>query len=163
MLKYLNIDHSRYTFIDFGSGKGRVLLLASLYPYRKIIGVEFSQRLHRIAENNIRTWSNPKQKCFNIASVCIDALDFKLPSDPLVLFFFTPFKPPISTQIINNIEESLRNEPRPIEILYYGRHKEFIDLIEKLNLNCQEIYFKRPIAALGKFKGTLFSSVQKEK
>src|SRR5580704_1011434 len=37
-----SINYSEFTFIDFGSGKARVLLLASDYPFRKIIGVEFS-------------------------------------------------------------------------------------------------------------------------
>ena len=32
------IDYSRTVFIDFGSGKGRTLLLASHYPFRSIIG-----------------------------------------------------------------------------------------------------------------------------
>src|SRR6516164_8514420 len=35
-------DHSQFTFIDFGSGKGRVLFVAAEYPYRRIQGVEFA-------------------------------------------------------------------------------------------------------------------------
>jgi tRNA G46 methylase TrmB len=33
--------YSQYTFIDVGSGKGRVLFVAAEYPFRKVIGVEF--------------------------------------------------------------------------------------------------------------------------
>ena len=34
MLGRLQIDFSQFTFIDIGSGKGRVLLMASDYPFR---------------------------------------------------------------------------------------------------------------------------------
>ena len=39
MLGSLDIDHRQFTFVDIGSGKGRVLMRASFYPYRRIIGV----------------------------------------------------------------------------------------------------------------------------
>ena len=45
-----------YTFIDFGSGKGRALLLASEYPFKRIVGLEFSPELHAIAEQNIQRY-----------------------------------------------------------------------------------------------------------
>src|SRR5580692_8694630 len=34
------LDFRGFTFLDFGSGKGRTLLMASDYPFRRIIGVE---------------------------------------------------------------------------------------------------------------------------
>jgi hypothetical protein len=41
-------------FIDFGSGKGRVVLQAALhYPFRTVCGIELSEHLHRIAEDNV--------------------------------------------------------------------------------------------------------------
>ena len=158
MLKMLEIDRSKYTFIDFGSGKGRVLLLASEYPYKKIIGVEVSQRLHNIAKDNFKKWNSRKPKCFNIESICIDARNFKLPQDPLVLFFFTPFQTPVITQVVNNIQESLRDNPRPIQILYYGTSREFVDILCKTNLTCREIYSHRPLSAIKKYKGFIFNS-----
>src|SRR2546430_8863932 len=39
-------------FIDFGSGKGRVLFVAAHYPFRKVIGVELSAKLNQIASSN---------------------------------------------------------------------------------------------------------------
>src|SRR5260370_35484421 len=69
MLGALDIRHEDYTFIDIGSGKGLVLLLASTYPFRRIVGVEFSPQLHQIAEENIRNYQNPKQRCRNIEPI----------------------------------------------------------------------------------------------
>ena len=57
MMNRLAIDFSRLTFIDIGSGKGRALLLASEYPFRRIIGIELLPDLNRIAQENIRAYS----------------------------------------------------------------------------------------------------------
>jgi hypothetical protein len=46
-----------FTFIDLGSGKGRALLMASAYPFKRIIGVEFMPELHRVAQENIRKYT----------------------------------------------------------------------------------------------------------
>src|SRR3954471_2990982 len=39
-------------FVDFGSGKGRIVILAAALPFRRVIGVEFSAQLHEIAFAN---------------------------------------------------------------------------------------------------------------
>ena len=147
MLGSLTIDHSAYTFIDLGSGKGRVLLLASYYPYKRIIGVELSRRLHQIAENNIRVWKSPRQKCFRIESACMDACDFALPPDPLILFLFNPFKPAMVAQIVDRIQQSVRDTPRPIQILYYGSNREIVDeILTRLHWPCREVCSKQPFS-----------------
>src|SRR5580765_6779748 len=40
LAKRTSINFAEFTFIDLGSGKGRALLMASDYPFRKIVGVE---------------------------------------------------------------------------------------------------------------------------
>ena len=52
-LDKLTIDAARFTFTDFGSGKGRVLFIAAGLPFKAVIGVEFSRELHVIALRNI--------------------------------------------------------------------------------------------------------------
>jgi 16S rRNA G966 N2-methylase RsmD len=118
MLGAIDIRYSDYTFIDFGSGKGLVLLLASSYPFRKIIGVEFSPQLHRIAEQNIRNYHNPSQQCRNIQSLVGDVVEYRLPEEPEVLYLFNPFNEPIIEVLVANIRRSLEIHPRPIFVLY---------------------------------------------
>jgi len=60
MLASIKIDFRNFTFIDLGSGKGRVLLLASDYPFRQIVGVELLPALNRIAQENLR---NEQSQC----------------------------------------------------------------------------------------------------
>jgi len=41
------------TFVDVGSGKGRVLLLAARHPFKRVVGIEFSPSLCEQARRNI--------------------------------------------------------------------------------------------------------------
>jgi 16S rRNA G966 N2-methylase RsmD len=118
MLAAIDIPYDQFTFIDLGSGKGLVLLLASSYPFRKIIGVEFSPHLHRIAEQNIRSYRNPLQRCRNMASLVGDVVDYRLPQEPEVLYMFNPFDENVMEVLVANIRRSLEVHPRPVFILY---------------------------------------------
>lgn len=158
MLKAVPIQHEQFTFVDYGSGKGRVLLLAADYPYKKIIGVEFSRNLHEVAVRNLGIWKSPSQRCFQVESVCEDARQFVLPDGPIVLFFFTPFRSPVSDQVIANIRESLAARPRPIRIIHYGESKDFRKLLSTLNLESEQIYSDRPFAAERPYTGMMYSS-----
>jgi hypothetical protein len=158
VLEKLPIDYSEYTFIDYGSGKARVLLLASEYPFKKIIGVELFKCLIEIARKNFKVCKNLNQKCIDIEMRCANATQFRLPNDPLVIFFFTPFKGMIMDQVAGNIKESLNNTPRPIHIVYYGSRDEIIKMFSDMNVTHKEIYSKRPLSATGNYKAHLFSS-----
>lgn len=119
----LQIDHRKYTFIDFGSGKGRVLFMASDYPYRKIIGVEFADELHQAALQNISTFRSRRQRCRDIEAVHMDAAEFPLPATPLVLHFFNPFGPTVMSTVVANIQASLGEHPRDAILIYHSpRH-----------------------------------------
>lgn len=158
VLDELSINHSEFTFIDFGSGKGRVILLASHYPYKKIIGVELSPSLHEIAKNNIASYKNNLQRCFNIESIAKNAIEFDLPREPLVLFFFTPFHGHIFEQVIDNIENHLKTNKLRILIIYYGGNHDNIDRILKLNFTSKRIQLKRSFFQTGKYEAYLFSN-----
>jgi SAM-dependent methyltransferase len=68
-IENLKINYQDFIFLDLGSGKGRVVLLASELPFKEIIGVEFSPELNDIAEVNIRKYESPTQRCKKIKLV----------------------------------------------------------------------------------------------
>lgn len=78
ILPGLEIRYQGYTFVDLGSGKGRVLLVASEFPFHKIIGVEISPELTALARRNIASYRGA-QKCRDINVVCMDFADFEFP------------------------------------------------------------------------------------
>ena len=118
MLEQLNIDFPRFTFIDLGSGKGRALLLAADYPFRRILGVELLPELHAIAQQNIARYHSESQRCSAIESVCMNALDFDFPADPLVLYLFNPLPEPSLSAVFGRLAVSLRSRAREAHVLY---------------------------------------------
>ena len=119
IMQYLaTVDFTEYTFIDLGSGKGRALLLAAMYPFYEIAGVEVQQELHRIAEQNIANFDVPGQQCRNVWSRCLDARYYEFPPTPIILYLFNPFPDYVMKQVIANLEKSIRENPRPVHIIY---------------------------------------------
>ena len=114
------LDFRDFTFVDLGSGKGRTLLMASDYPFRRIIGVELLPSLQGIAQENLRLYKSESQKCFALESICVDATEFLFPPDPLVIFLFNPFPESGMRRVVANLEQSLRAHPRPAYILYHN-------------------------------------------
>lgn len=89
--QHTNLDFGDFAFIDLGSGKGRTLLMASDYPFRRIVGVELLPALNQIAQQNLAQYKSDSQKCFALESICADASTWPLPDGPLVIYLFNPF------------------------------------------------------------------------
>jgi SAM-dependent methyltransferase len=120
MMQALDIDFREFTFIDIGSGKGRALLMASDYPFARIVGVELLPRLHEVALANIAAYKKPSQKCFRLESICRDAREFSFPPEPIVLYLFNPLPETALAGFIANLEKSLQEKPRPARVLYHN-------------------------------------------
>ena len=116
LLRRLRIDYPAFSFIDFGSGKGRTLLIAGELPFKKVIGVEFSRELHVLAERNIERY--PRRGAGTVQAVHADASQFEPPPDNLVLYFFNPFNHPVLSQVLANINASLKAQPRKVILIY---------------------------------------------
>jgi hypothetical protein len=109
-----------YTFIDLGSGKGRTLLMASDYPFRRIVGVEILAELDAIAIQNIARYQSERQKCFDVNSHAGDARDFVFPAEPTVLYLFNPFSEHALRGVLANLHDSLAESPRPTFVIYHN-------------------------------------------
>jgi hypothetical protein len=114
------IDFREFTFIDIGSGKGRVLLMAADYPFRRILGIELLPELHRVAQENLSKYKSESQQCFAIEALLGDACEFAVPAEPIVLYLFNPLPESGLARMISNLEQSLREHPRPVFVLYHN-------------------------------------------
>jgi SAM-dependent methyltransferase len=117
-LASLELKVEDFVFIDFGSGKGRALLLASEFPFKNITGVEFSPELHAVALANLAKNRGPKRRCDSVKSLCMDFLEFPLPPQPGVLFFFDPCDENVLAKILTKITQSLQESPRELYVIY---------------------------------------------
>jgi SAM-dependent methyltransferase len=113
-------DFQDFTFVDLGSGKGRTLLMASEYPFRRVVGVEVLPALHYVAVDNLSKYQSNSQKCFVLESICADATEFCFPDEPILLFLFNPFPEAGLRRVIANLEQSLREHPRKVYLLYHN-------------------------------------------
>jgi SAM-dependent methyltransferase len=120
MMAALPIRFDQFTFVDLGSGKGRTLLLASEYPFHRIVGVEILPELHQIAQANLARYKRESQKCFALEAVCGDATDFSFPAEPLVLYLFNPLPESSLRRVMVSLERSLSAQPRPVYVLYHN-------------------------------------------
>jgi hypothetical protein len=120
------IEH--YTFLDFGAGKGRAMLVASEFPFHQVIGIELNPNLADIAQNNLDHWlathaADPTSG--PIASIRLyeqDALSFDIPRTPTLAFLFHPFEAPILKLLLRRIETRFAKKsgssPPAFDLLY---------------------------------------------
>ncbi len=111
-------DWSKFSFVDYGSGKGKALMLAAEFPFQEIVGIEYAPGLHEVATRNLSRYKSPSQKCNKLRAKMGDALNFIQPKTPLLCFFFNPFDEATFTKVVENIKRDWQSNPRPI-ILYY--------------------------------------------
>lgn len=159
MFDHLPVNLKGFTFIDYGSGMGRVLLIASDYPFNQVIGVEFSPGLHEIAEANIKRYRGKSRKCFNTVSVLMDAERFEIPREPCVIYLFDPFNKEIVEKVAANLERSYLEHPRQIIVIYYAPvHRQVFDnaaFLEEVNA----ITLPKDRSALKQYKVALYKTV----
>jgi hypothetical protein len=120
MMASLPIEFDTFTFVDLGSGKGRTLLMASEYPFRRIVGVELIAELHRAAEENIRAYHSATQRCAHIESLLSDACKFELPAEPLVLYLFNPLPEHALSEFLQRLTKSRVESKHPVWIIYHN-------------------------------------------
>jgi len=106
-------------FVDFGSGKGQVLMMATRYGFRRIVGVEFSEQLCAIARSNIEKFKARETMVASIDIVHQDAARYAFMDDETVFYFFIPFDDEIFMRVLGGINDSLRRRPRVAWLVYY--------------------------------------------
>ena len=117
LMAKLDVDHSEFVFVDYGSGKGKVLLLAAAYPFKRIVGVEFSPPLVQVARENIAQLGSDAAR---VELVLKDATEFEPPPEPLVLYFFNPFGLAVLLPVLARVRASLDLHARPAYIVVTG-------------------------------------------
>jgi SAM-dependent methyltransferase len=114
----LPIDCAQFTFVDIGSGKGKALVIAATLGFRRVIGVELADDLHRIAVSNAQKLASRNPRASLMEPLRLNAADFVFPADPLLCYMYNPFDRVLVEEVVANIRDSLRQTPRPAFIIY---------------------------------------------
>lgn len=112
------LDLEDYTFIDLGCGKGRVLMMASEYPFRAIGGIELSPELVWCARKNLRTWLRTPRACNNVSVLCGGVHSLQFPEGPVALYCFNSFEREMVELLLRRMTEASLRRTQPIDLLY---------------------------------------------
>ena len=116
VLNTIRIRKNKDVFLDYGSGKGRVVVVAGTRPFQSVIGIEIAPELIAVAEDNVRR-AHKRLQCNDIRFVATDAAAYRVPRDVTVVFFYNSFEGEILTRVFANIRRSLRDNPRPFTLI----------------------------------------------
>ena len=101
------------TFLDYGAGKGRSLVLAArYYKFRRVVGVEMSAELCGQATHNLKRVAAGQAEI-----ICCDAATYEPPSDTTVFFLYNPFLGETMKAVVQNVRKSLAESPRGAAIV----------------------------------------------
>ena len=115
-----------FTFVDFGAGMGRAVLLASELPFRAVVGVELNATLARIARRNAAVWRKTGRARAPMHIQCRDAAEFRFPEGPCVAFLFNPFGAPVMRRLLGAMAKSFAGRGGQLDLLYVNNEQEAV-------------------------------------
>jgi SAM-dependent methyltransferase len=131
MEKFLRPRAQDEVFLDYGAGLGRMLVLAAMLPYKRVIGVELSPVLATRAQENISKCRD-KLRCKDIEVFASDAGSFELGPDVTTIYFQNPFAGTILESVLSRIIASYNQNPRALRIVCnLPQESAFFSIMEK--------------------------------
>lgn len=123
MFEKLNELKAGNKFIDVGCGKGRALVVAAHYGFKRLTGIDFARELCELAKENTKQLYD-KFPGIQINIDCADAADYEFEKDTDVFFFFNPFNEVVMKKVVKNIMAAIPSQ-RKIYVVYLNpMHKE---------------------------------------
>lgn len=122
---------SSYAFIDLGCGKGRVLLMASTYPFRQVLGIEIHKELAETARRNAARWSRGYAAIeVRTGDATLDPVGGLAADVPVVCFLFNAFGTEAVRRMAANLTASARRRTGPIDLLYLhpDQHRVLVEM-----------------------------------
>jgi SAM-dependent methyltransferase len=117
-----------YTFIDYGCGKGRAVVVATEFPFQSVAGIELSATLAATARLNAAKIASQFPDRPSVKIVGANVCDFPLPGGKLACFNYHAFGPELLAQIIRKFEAALAGDTSHMFFIYYNPvHFELFD------------------------------------
>jgi hypothetical protein len=112
--------------VDFGSGKGRALVVAGRLPFGRVQGVELAPQLAAIARRNLEV-DAPRRRAGEVRVEVADALDYDIPDDMTVAYLYSPFTGPLFEAVVERLLTSVDRNPRRVRLVYnYPREEDYL-------------------------------------
>ena len=119
----------RNTVVDYGCGKGRVSFFLTSQTKCHAIGIEYNPRLYERACNNQQTAPRGNR----VTLLQQDAVNFTVPKQVDRCFFFNPFAVEILSTVLDNLQDSCKNAPRDILLIFYYPSPAYTEYLAELS------------------------------
>lgn len=129
--------------LDYGCGKGRVGFFLSHRTKCRTVGIEFYDRVYRIAIENKKTAISRAKADF----VLIRAEEYKVTAEVNRCYFFNPFSVEILRKVMARILESYYENPREIFLFFYYPSDSYISYLMTVDelefydeIECEDLF-----------------------
>jgi len=117
LMKKLNLPEDS-VFVDMGSGKGRVLLMAAQFNFKQVRGIEISGDLCAISRNNVLKFEKRVKRSLPVEIIESDVVQYSVKDNENVFYLFKPFDSYIMRKVLENIKSSLLRNPRKVWLIF---------------------------------------------
>ena len=131
------------TLIDYGCGKGRVDFFLSYQARCRSIGIEYDDRIYRVAVENQKTAVSAGRVAFCMQNAEV----YEVPTEADRFYFFNPFSVEILQSVMGRILDSYYEKPREMLMFFYYPSDEYIsylmtvDQVEFLDeIDCRDLF-----------------------
>ena len=107
-----------FSFVDVGAGKGAAVLMASRWPFRRLIGVELHADLLEVARRNQRAFEASTGRAVAAEWVQADFFQWTLPDEPVLLFLNNPFPEALTLQALQALTPQVAAHRHPVWLAF---------------------------------------------
>ena len=115
------------TVVDYGCGKGRVGFFLNYALGCRTVGVEYDERLHAAALENLKSYSG---RADGISFALTSAENYKI-GDANCFYFFNPFSASILQAVLGRIREGWYENLREIKLFFYYTQDAYLDCLAR--------------------------------
>ena len=108
ILQQLTMDYSETTFIDYGCGKGRAMLVAGEFSFKAIVGIEFATNLIQQTQENVNSARQQRKQRVRWDIYPGDARNYLPPQGNCLFFLYAPFYGHVLDTVLENIRQACR-------------------------------------------------------
>lgn len=116
--EYAEHSMEETVFLDIGAGKGRAMMLASMYPFRRVVGVELHPALAAVARKNIEVWEETYADVAPMRLVEDDVMRLRFPVGPCLVFLFNPFDAVMMDRFLLRLSRVFAGRSGELDVLY---------------------------------------------
>lgn len=111
-------EHSNsVSLVDLGCGKGRAMVVAAHFGFRKITGIDFAEELCREATANM-VKTNMQFPDLQWRVINGNVVDYAISEEDSVFFLFNPFNEEVLVSFLEKLDCSLRQNARTTWFIY---------------------------------------------